>query len=44
MKPIDHMILSNAKELASPADVTATLGPYLLSRGREPEDRNFKPS
>ena len=42
--PADPTIASKAKKQASPADVTRSLDPDLLSRGREPEHRNFKRS
>ena len=42
--PAEHTIASKAKKPASPADVTSALAPDLLSRGREPEDHNFKHS
>ena len=44
LNPAEHMIASKAKKPASPADVTIALAPDLdlLSRGREPEHRNFK--
>ena len=42
--PADRTIASKAKKQASPADVTRALDPDLLSRGREPEHRNFKRS